>query len=149
MPGDGNKLLIQRYSTGLHPHIRGTVPFIVRGPNANARHVMRKMLDGFDFSGFVDEEIRLVVAEFMLREGIVQAAWPIELDTCCPPDGRWETAIRQCAQEIPKVSDEWPISLGAWELVDGMSKIEHYTHLLSYDRVVLESMQIPNDILAP
>lgn len=137
-------MLIQRYSVSLWPNIRGHVPFIVRGPNWNGRHVMRKVLESQELHGLSPDEIRLVVAEWMLREGFCAAAWPIELPTCAPEDQRWSKAIRQCADEIPKVSEEWPISLGAWELLDGMSTVEHYRHLLHVDDVLLESMEVPS-----
>lgn len=149
MQSGGNPPLIQRYAVGLWPHIRGEVPFIVRGPNWSGRHVMRRVLDSFDFHGLTHNEIRDVVAEFMLREGFCSAAWPVELETCQPPELRWDVAIKQVARETPKVCDEWPISLGAWELLDGMSKVEHYRHLLWMDEVVLETMEIPSDSLAP
>lgn len=142
-------MIIQRYSTALHPHIRGEVPFIVRGPNWSGRHVMRQVLRDFDFSGLEPDEIRLTVAEFMLREGFCSAAWMVEMETCAPVNARWDLAVRQCADEIPKVCDEWPIDLGAWELLDGMSRVEHYRHLMWMDSVVLESMEIPNGNLTP
>ena len=142
-------MIIQRYSTALHPQIRGEVPFIVRGPNWAGRHVMRQVLRGFDTSDLQMDEVRLVVAEWMLREGFCSAAWMVEMQTCAPIIARWDLAIRQCADEIPKVSTEWPIDLGAWELLDGMSKVEHYRHLMWMDSVVLETMEIPRDNLTP
>jgi hypothetical protein len=146
MQGSSNTPLIQRYSIALWPHIRGEVPFVVRGPNWNGRHVMRRVLQTHDFDGLGPDDIRLVVGEFMLREGFCEAAWSIELETCQPAEHRWSVAIRQVADEIPKVSDEWPISLGAWELLDGMSKVEHYRHLLWQDAVILEPMAVPVQI---
>lgn len=140
----GSELIIQRYAVGLWPQIKGECPFILRGPNWNGRHVFRQALGLMSFDGLAPDEIRLVTAEAMLREGICAAFWPIELETCAPQELRWVLAVRQCASEIPKVSDEWPISLGAWELLDGMSTVEHYRHLLLFDSVTLESMQIPN-----
>lgn len=136
--------MIQRYSVGLWPQIRGEVPFILRGPNWNGRHVMRKVLEDHPLTGLSPQEVRPVVAEWMLWEGFCVAAWPVELETCAPIERRWDLAIQQCASEIPKVCEEWPISLGAWELLDGMSTIEHYRHLLIWDDILLESMQIPN-----
>lgn len=140
----GTEMIIQRYAVGLWPQIQGEVPFILRGPNWNGRHVFKVALESLDFKGLGPDEIRLIVAEAMLKEGFCCAFWPVELETCAPEDERLALAIRQCADEIPKVSEEWPISLGAWELLDGMSTVEHYRHLLLFDSVVLESMQITN-----
>lgn len=149
MSSGRSTFLIQRYGSGIHPQISGVVPFIVRGPNISGRHVLRRVLTSYDFTGFEPDEIRLMVAEFMLREGFCQAAWTVEMPSCCPMESRWDTAVRACADEIPKVCDQWPISLGAWELLDGMSSVEHYRHLLIYDEVLLESMEIPPFNLTP
>lgn len=141
-------MLIQRYAVGLWPQIKGEVPFILRGPNWNGRHVLRRVLEdlerGYLLNVIDPDDVRLIVAEFMLREGFCSAFWPVELETCAPVERRWKLAIRQCADEIPKVSSEWPISLGAWELLDGMSTVEHYRTYLNHDSVVLESMDIPS-----
>lgn len=136
-------LIIQRYSGELWPQIRGHVPFILRGPNWRHLRTFRQVLKEFDF--LPGDDRRMIAAELMLEAGLATAYWAVEAPGCVAPEHRWQQSILQCANEIPKVSAEWPIDLGAWELLDGMSTIEHYHIHFQRDNLLLEALEIPTN----
>ena len=145
MQGSGHpELIIQRYSTPLWPHIRGERPFILRGPNWRHLRELRRVLKEFEF--LPGDDRREIAAELILRGGLATAYWAVGSTLCAPVEDRWALSIRQCADEIPKVGPEWPIDLGAWELLDGMSTIEHYHIHFQRDVLELEALEIPSDI---
>lgn len=136
-----------RYPMEMWPQVRGQVPFIVKGPNWHSRHSLRDFLMGVE-AGLVEEfgplGARNIVAQLMLETEMCVAAWRVSPEINIPEADRWGLAVEQCASEIPKPNAEWPLHLGAWEFLDGITTLEHYVSYLHHDSAELVAMRVPN-----
>ncbi len=93
-----------------------------------------------DLASQLDREI---MAEFLLREGIVQALWSVSSPDVLPPERRWRASIEQLAREIPAFS---PLKLWVIELLSGMPDPSHYNSYVSDDGLKLEPVPVPPDV---
>ncbi len=129
--------IIERYARGMWPAVRGERPFLVRGPRwESARD------SAWDFDdGLPDHPLsRRVIAEFLLREGAVVAAWSA-LGSPMTAAERWEASVRALAAEVPTwgyFGDGY--APGVAELLDSMSDLGWYESYLAEDRVGLIPM---------
>lgn len=146
--------LIQKFSTANWPAIRGEVPFVVTGPSFTAYTTTAK-LEGYEWKlrpSFIadivsvgetaDELSREVVAELLLREGIVDALWSTNGERPVAPELRWRASIEQVAAEIPS---DGPLHLGVIELLSGMGTMAHLQNYLLDTGLVLEPVSPPQD----
>jgi hypothetical protein len=150
---EGEDFLIQRYTSGNWPQIRGQRPFIVTGPNFR-RWTVAHSLQRYGEHRFVPELVQILshvdadqrdlaresVAELLLREGICEALWASNVRTALPENLRWQTSVDQLAAEIPDCA---PVSSWAIELLSGMSEPSHYRSYLLESGIALEVLIPP------
>lgn len=146
--------LIQRYCQENWKQVRGERPFIVTGPQFRA-YTTTKALNGYEWEfkqTFIDDIkaageshdqlSREIIAELLLREGIVQALWSVDSPNVLAEDDRWRASIEQVAREIP---DAGPLPLWVIELLSGMPDPAHIRSYLSDDNLRLEPVPIPSE----
>lgn len=145
------EFLIQRYAGGNWPYVRGQIPFIATGP-AFKQFVVPGSLERYgeyrfrtireivaDIAGPGDW--RETVAEWLLREGIVEALWSVDVTTCLLPEQRWEASISSLADEIPK---SMPLDEAVIELLSGLPSAADHRSYLSEDDLSLEPVVVPS-----
>lgn len=146
--------LIQRYCPANWSFVKGERPFIATGPRFRDYTTTRTLteyewkfrqsfIDDIGSIGSDPSELnREIVAELLLREGIVQALWSVDSPNVLPPERRWRASIEQLAREIPCHS---PLNLWVIELLSGMSDPSHFNSYVSEDALRLEPVPIPVD----
>ena len=148
-------ILIQRYSAANWTQIRGRAPFIVTGPNF-MRWTLPLSLDKYREYRFLPEleqilktldggEIDLAresIAEFLLREGICKAIWPVNVRSVISEPERWTSSITQLSIEIPGLN---PVSTWTIELLSGLNNESYYRHYLLESKIVLETLIPPTE----
>lgn len=138
--------LIQRYSTANWAEVRGQRPFLATGPSFKDYVVPGSLTKHGEYrfvsaiSGALEQAAesplwREAVAEWLLREGIVQALWSVDVDTCEPPERRWQLSVEAVAEEIPK---SMPVLEGTVELLSGMGDPQYFRSYVSEDELSLE-----------
>lgn len=157
------EFIIQRYATGLWPAVRGLRPFVVTGPSfmswvipgslaSAGRWLLRPAaLTGISGAFPVGRTHRgdlLVVAEVLLRDGIVDAFWSTDSLHCLPLEQRWDVALDEVAAEVigrfaTETADPFHMAAElAWGL-GTLGGIEHVRDLLSDDGLTVERTAIP------
>lgn len=147
--------LIHRYSMSNWDQVSGLKPFIAAGPKFRA-YTTTQTLTGFQWEfrksllddigslgPSADQFGREVIAELLLREGILIAMWSINSGVCRPEAERWKASIEQVAAEIPPLD---PISESVRELLSGMSEPSHYRNYVSEDELTLEAVAVPDEL---
>lgn len=154
MPRD---FLIQRYCLDNHPRVRGLRPFIATGPGFKrwTAHDSIARFGEWRFAPGLREAIeavfpaatthpapesRLVIAEFLLKEGIVQALWSVDSAECLPRDRWLGVSIDEVAAEIPYVVVDGTYDLALWTIEDlcSMPDPSHFREYVSADGLDLE-----------
>ena len=145
--------IIQRYSVTNHDAIRGLVPFLATGP-AFLGHVRPRSLGLFGehrmssaflstirtVLGGLGGDWRDVAAEWLLREGVVQALWSVDGGSCLLPELRWEASVLGLVRELPRDGE---VVEAVIDLLAGLSGPEHHRSYLSEDGLVLEPCPVP------
>jgi hypothetical protein len=155
MISEGVDFMIQRYVSTNWPFIRGSLPFIVTGPNFRRWTVpdsllnfrehrfipdLRRILETLD--GQDRDLARESLAEFLLREGICRAIWSSNVRTVVPIEERWGLSIAQLKAEIPDVS---PLSEWVIEMLSGLSDDSYYRNYLSESGIELKELIPPTE----
>lgn len=153
--------LIERYCRDNHPRVRGLRPFVATGPRFldwalrdsikrfgewRFRPNLRESIEAvFPVSVEASPDSRLVVAELLLAEGIVQALWSIDSFECLPIDRRHGVSIDEVASEIPYVVVDGVYDVGLWtiENLSSLPDPAHFREYLSVDELSLESFVLP------
>lgn len=147
--------LIHRYSMSNWDHVSGLRPFIATGPKFKAYTTTQALtefqwkfkksfLDDISSLGpHADRLSREVVAELLLREGIVVALWSIDSAQCLPETERWDASIKQVANEIPP---DDPLYLSVMELLSGLGEASHFRSYVSEDELTLEPVSVPDEL---
>ena len=154
--------LIQRYSDGNWDYVLGFRPFIVTGPNFKSwaipgslekhrewrfrvelRFALSKCFpEGLPYANWFWQD---AIAEFLLREGIVQALWSVDAPAPVPEPDRWDLSVNEVARQIHYALGV-SISESTIELLSGMGGPEHYRAMLAEDSMKLEPVVIPPEI---
>lgn len=149
MPSD--RFLIQRYSGANWDAVKGLAPFVCTGPRFRA-YTTTQALTEYEWKFrqvFVDdissvgENVdfhREVVAELLLREGIVQALWSVSSEECLPEGDRWSLSIRQVAAEIPK---DDPLAVAVVDFLSGLADPGHFRSYVAEDQLELVPCPVP------
>ncbi len=154
-------MIIQRYSVGLWPSIKGEIPFIVTGPNfcqctwgrrlppyerIGKAFAERLYEAAVEISSLSWDDAMPIIAELLLREGHVTAIWSSATGACLPEGERWRAAISGLVEETPvRYFDRDDVVADVLELLDGMTTRQHYVSLFLVDDVMLEETSVPND----
>ncbi len=140
--------MIQRYCSASWPAIKGYVPFVATGPKFRAYTTSQAINYEWKFrSAFIDDLKSIpdddlapeVISELLLREGIVQALWSSDVDTCLPLDERWSASVRYLSEYF-KIGQ---IVSSTLELLSGMSDPSFYKSYLGEDQLQLSPVEIP------
>lgn len=123
------------------PQIRGLVPFVVRGPSWHLATGITRAFDDLPR----DQASRLAIAETLLGEGIVAAAWS-NIEGNLPAPDRWEASVKHLARaEIPippcVCGSSWSQVLR--EVFQVISDLAHYKWYVSPDVIELDLLRPP------
>lgn len=149
--------LIERYCSANWVHVLGQRPFIAAGPSFMTwivpdsldklgRHIMRPSIrnllrDIFPVSTAAAREYQQhVIAEVLLREGVLVALWSRMGEQNVSRSIKWQESIDQLVREIPM---GMPVHEAIEELLSGMQSPSMVREYLSEDGIALDSAHIP------
>lgn len=144
------RFLIQRYSGGNWPQIRGDVPFLATGPWfktwAYGLDKFGEWRFGGDLGGQFEEayssvgtglDQRYYAAWALLECGFVEALWVGHSDVSA--EDRWEVSVNHLASEIPK----GPLGESVLEYLSGLADPGHFRSYVSEDQIELVPLACP------
>lgn len=155
-------MIIQRHSMGIWPQIRGLRPFLVRGPNHQARIGLSSTIKETTV-GMERIDALQIIGELVLIEGIVSALWMTSSHECVSLERRWDSTIDQFVREVPDLvanpylveslglesqlkrgfTETTQLELEVEELLSGMEGKEFRVNRFSSDDCMLEELAIP------
>ena len=158
--GDSRDFIVQRYCVGNWHQVLGERPFIATGPNFSSwvipgslekyrewkfrpqlKQALAKLFpcDGIHRSLYH----QLAVAEFLLRDGIVQALWATNGRAFIGDEFCWEESIHHVAREMSYLSAADSIADLTIDLLATMSQPSHFISYVSEDDLKLVPVEIP------
>lgn len=136
------EFFIQRYAVDQWPHIRGELPWVIRGPNYER---------GFEIAHDFDElpvgrAMRQVIAEELLYEGVLSTAWVVSgnIPSVLPIGDALEKSIREIALSLAPDGSSWSEEI-IW-LLEMTSPIDSYISYTAEDHLRVVPMTVPTRV---